>query len=108
MLHTLRIRTIPWSRGTCWGATLPRKRRLLLKMVLKVRTRLPRLLHHWCSAHRTSREGRTTMLTLRIFLRGSTELLPGVGAVPSCLAHAGATEGRKRKILVVIFQRGAA
>ena len=48
------------------------------------------------------------MLTRRIFLRGSAVVLAGMGAVPSWLARAAATEGTKRKILVVIFQRGAA
>jgi uncharacterized protein (DUF1501 family) len=48
------------------------------------------------------------MLTRRIFLRGSAVVLTGMGAVPSWLARAAATEGTKRKILVVIFQRGAA
>jgi len=48
------------------------------------------------------------MLTRRIFLRGSAVVLAGMGAVPSWLARAAATEGKKRKILVVIFQRGAA
>jgi len=48
------------------------------------------------------------MLTRRIFLRGSAIVLAGMGAVPSWLARAASTEGKKRKILVVIFQRGAA
>ena len=48
------------------------------------------------------------MLTRRIFLRGSAVVLAGMGAVPSWLARAASTEGKKRKILVVIFQRGAA
>jgi len=48
------------------------------------------------------------MLTRRIFLRGSAVVLAGMGAMPSWLARAAATEGKKRKILVVIFQRGAA
>ncbi len=48
------------------------------------------------------------MLTRRIFLRGSAVVLAGMGAMPSWLACAAATEGKKRKILVVIFQRGAA
>ena len=48
------------------------------------------------------------MLTRRIFLRGSAVVLAGMGAVPSWLARAASTESKKRKILVVIFQRGAA
>ena len=48
------------------------------------------------------------MLTRRIFLRGSAVVLAGMGAVPSWLARAASTEGKKRKVLVVIFQRGAA
>ena len=48
------------------------------------------------------------MLTRRIFLRGSAVVLAGMGAFPSWLARAASTEGKKRKILVVIFQRGAA
>jgi uncharacterized protein (DUF1501 family) len=48
------------------------------------------------------------MLTRRIFLRGSALVLAGMGVVPSWLARAAATEGKKRKVLVVIFQRGAA
>ncbi len=48
------------------------------------------------------------MLTRRIFLRGSAVVLAGMGAVPSWLARAAAIEGKKRKVLVVIFQRGAA
>jgi uncharacterized protein (DUF1501 family) len=48
------------------------------------------------------------MLTRRIFLRGSAVVMAGIGAVPSWLARAASGEGRKRKTLVVIFQRGAA
>ncbi len=44
----------------------------------------------------------------RIFLRGSAIAMAGMGAVPAWLARAAAPEGRKRKTLVVIFQRGAA
>ena len=48
------------------------------------------------------------MLTRRVFLRGSAVVMAGVGAAPSWLARAAeATEGKK-KILVAIFQRGAA
>ena len=48
------------------------------------------------------------MLTRRIFLRGSAVAMAGMGAVPSWLARAASVEGKKRKILVAIFQRGAA
>ncbi len=48
------------------------------------------------------------MLTRRIFLRGSAVVMAGMGAVPSWLARAASVEGKKRKTLVVIFQRGAA
>src|ERR1700678_4210241 len=48
------------------------------------------------------------MLTRRIVLRGSAVAMAGIGAFPSWLARAAAVEGKKRKILVVIFQRGAA
>ncbi len=48
------------------------------------------------------------MLTRRIFLRGSAVVMAGMDAVPSWLARAAAVEGKKRKILVAIFQRGAA
>jgi uncharacterized protein (DUF1501 family) len=48
------------------------------------------------------------MLTRRIFLRGSALVMAGMGSVPGWLARAASVEGRKRKTLVVIFQRGAA
>ena len=48
------------------------------------------------------------MLTRRYFLRGSAVVLAGMGAVPSWLTRATAAEGKKRKILIAIFQRGAA
>ena len=48
------------------------------------------------------------MLTRRIFLRGSAIAMAGMGQAPLWLARAAATEGRKRKTLVVIFLRGAA
>jgi len=48
------------------------------------------------------------MLTRRIFLRSSAVVMAGMGAVPSWLARAAAVEGKKKKILVAIFQRGAA
>ena len=48
------------------------------------------------------------MLTRRIFLRGSAVVMAGAGSVPFWLGRAAATTQGKRKILVVIFQRGAA
>jgi uncharacterized protein (DUF1501 family) len=52
------------------------------------------------------------MLTRRIFLRDSGVVMAGMGAVPSWLARAATlqskSEGKKRKVLVAIFQRGAA
>jgi uncharacterized protein (DUF1501 family) len=50
------------------------------------------------------------MLTRRIFLRGSAVVMAGAGVAPSWLARAAANtdlKGRK-KVLVAIFQRGAA
>src|SRR6201984_383441 len=48
------------------------------------------------------------MLTRRIFFRGSAVVMAGMVAVPSWLARAASVEGKRRKILVAIFQRGAA
>jgi uncharacterized protein (DUF1501 family) len=48
------------------------------------------------------------MLTRRIFLRDSAVVMAGIGAVPTWLARAATLEGKKRKTLVAIFQRGAA
>ena len=48
------------------------------------------------------------MLTRRFFLRASAVAMAGVGVAPSWLVRAAAEEGRRRKILVAIFQRGAA
>ena len=48
------------------------------------------------------------MYTRRVFLRDSAIVMAGMGAVPSWLARAAAVEGKKRKIMVAIFQRGAA
>ena len=48
------------------------------------------------------------MLTRRFFLRGSAIAMAGMGTAPGWLARAAAAEGKKRKILVAIFQRGAA
>uniref|UniRef100_Q01XH5 Twin-arginine translocation pathway signal n=1 Tax=Solibacter usitatus (strain Ellin6076) TaxID=234267 RepID=Q01XH5_SOLUE len=48
------------------------------------------------------------MLTRRYFLRGSAMAMAGAGAVPFWLGRAAATTQARRKILVAIFQRGAA
>jgi uncharacterized protein (DUF1501 family) len=48
------------------------------------------------------------MFTRRCFLRASAVAMAGVGAAPLWLIRAAAQEGKKRKILVAIFQRGAA
>src|SRR5215475_5853427 len=48
------------------------------------------------------------MLTRRVFLRGSAIVAAGMGVAPGWLTRALASEGRKRKTLVVIFMRGAA
>ena len=48
------------------------------------------------------------MLTRRIFLRGSAVVMAGLGSAPAWLARAAGEEGKKRKVLVAIFQRGAA
>ena len=48
------------------------------------------------------------MLTRRFFLRASAVAMAGVGVAPAWLVRAAAQESRRRKILVAIFQRGAA
>ena len=48
------------------------------------------------------------MLTRRFFLRGSAMVMAGAGSVPFWLGRAAAGAGGRRKILVAIFQRGAA
>jgi len=48
------------------------------------------------------------MLTRRIFLRGSAMVMAGAGSVPFWLGRAAASTQGRRKILVAIFQRGAA
>jgi uncharacterized protein (DUF1501 family) len=48
------------------------------------------------------------MLTRRVFIRGSAIVMAGVGAAPHWLARAAGAADAKRKILVAIFQRGAA
>ncbi|HEY2015491.1 MAG TPA: DUF1501 domain-containing protein [Bryobacteraceae bacterium] len=48
------------------------------------------------------------MLTRRIFLRGSAMVMAGAGSLPFWLGRAAAATQGKRKILVAIFQRGAA
>jgi uncharacterized protein (DUF1501 family) len=48
------------------------------------------------------------MLTRRVFMRGGAMVMAGMGAAPAWLARAADGAGGKRKILVAIFQRGAA
>lgn len=48
------------------------------------------------------------MLSRRIFIRGSAVVMSGLGTAPAWLARATGEGGRKRKVLVAIFQRGAA
>ncbi len=48
------------------------------------------------------------MLTRRIFLRGSAMVMAGAGTAPFWLGRAAAAAPGKKKILVAIFQRGAA
>ena len=48
------------------------------------------------------------MLTRRIFLRGSATVLAGAGSVPFWLGRAAANTESRKKILIAIFQRGAA
>jgi uncharacterized protein (DUF1501 family) len=48
------------------------------------------------------------MITRRLFLRGSAVVMAGIGAAPSWLARAAEGAKGKRKVLVAIFQRGAA
>jgi uncharacterized protein (DUF1501 family) len=50
-------------------------------------------------------------LSRRIFLRNSAVAMVGIGSAPVWLeraAFAGETNNRRKKILVTIFQRGAA
>jgi uncharacterized protein (DUF1501 family) len=49
-----------------------------------------------------------TMFTRRLFLRASAVALAGVGMAPAWLVRAAAQAGARKKILVAIFQRGAA
>jgi uncharacterized protein (DUF1501 family) len=48
------------------------------------------------------------MLTRRIFLRGSAMVMAGAGTAPFWLGRAAAAANARRKVLVAIFQRGAA
>jgi uncharacterized protein (DUF1501 family) len=48
------------------------------------------------------------MLTRRLFLRGSAVVMAGAGTAPAWLARAAANTVGRKKILVAIFQRGAA
>ena len=48
------------------------------------------------------------MLTRRVFMRGGAMVMAGMGAAPAWLARAADGAAGKRKVLVAIFQRGAA
>src|SRR5437773_6008028 len=48
------------------------------------------------------------MFTRRFFLRASAMVMAGVGSAPAWLVRAAAETSNRRKILVAIFQRGAA
>ncbi|HTS25977.1 MAG TPA: DUF1501 domain-containing protein [Bryobacteraceae bacterium] len=48
------------------------------------------------------------MMTRRLFVRGSAVVMAGIGAAPSWLARAAEGARGRRKVLVAIFQRGAA
>src|SRR5215475_5260275 len=48
------------------------------------------------------------MMTRRLFVRGSAVVMAGIGAAPSWLARAAENVKGRRKVLVAIFQRGAA
>ena len=48
------------------------------------------------------------MMTRRLFVRDSAVVMAGIGAAPSWLARAAEGAKGKRKVLVAIFQRGAA
>ncbi len=48
------------------------------------------------------------MFSRRFFLKGSALAMFGVGGAPAWLARAAAQTGSRRKVLVVVFQRGAA
>ena len=48
------------------------------------------------------------MLTRRIFLRSSAITVAGFGLAPSWLVRAAAQSANRKKILVAVFQRGAA
>lgn len=48
------------------------------------------------------------MLTRRIFVKGSAVVMAGAGMAPSWLARAASQTSGRKKVLVAIFQRGAA
>src|SRR6266849_1249048 len=48
------------------------------------------------------------MFTRRAFVKGSSLAMFGIGAAPSWLARAASTSTGRKKVLVTIFQRGAA
>src|SRR5690242_11500863 len=69
---------------------------------------LQQLSCRWFWDRLISKGGNKTMLTRRVFLRGSAIVAAGMGVAPGWLAQAVASEGKKRKTLVAIFMRGAA
>ncbi len=48
------------------------------------------------------------MLSRRIFVRGSAIVMAGMGSAPGWLARAAEGSGERKKILIALFQRGAA
>src|SRR6516164_2603903 len=95
------------SRGTCWRANLRSKHAKPCRRVLKARSTPRGSWQDWQSARPIFRGG-NDMLTRRVFIRGSAIVMAGVGAAPHWLARAAGAADAKRKILVAIFQRGAA
>src|SRR6266704_795406 len=96
------------SDASCWGTMFQRKPRHRSLRVLRTGTPAVLSPHRSYWAHRTSKGGNTTMLTRRVFMRGSAIVLAGMGVAPGWLARAAAAESKKRKTLVAIFMRGAA
>src|SRR5205807_7118074 len=62
----------------------------------------------WSSGVQNFREGKGAMFTRRAFLKNGSLAMFGVGAAPSWLARAAYASTGSKKILVTIFQRGAA
>src|SRR5215472_8861533 len=92
-----------------YSAAMPRPRRSRQSAKpSKARMSHRRSLLPWSWVHLISKGGNASMLTRRVFLRGSAIVAAGMGVAPGWLARAVASEGRKRKTLVAIFMRGAA